>query len=120
MGLNGVLNGARVASTADGVPLDQYGPEAAATIVTLFALAGLSRLVLAGLAAAALIRLRGLVTFVFVLLLLEHLARRVIVAVLPIPRVGDPPADLITNGLLALIVIGMLLSLKPNSTTEPS
>lgn len=48
----------------------------------------------------------------FVLLLLEHLARRWILLVKPIARTGTPPGLSINLVLLALMVVGLALSLR--------
>jgi hypothetical protein len=48
----------------------------------------------------------------FALLLLEHLGRTLILQVLPMPRTGTPPASTINLVLLALMVIGLALSMR--------
>jgi hypothetical protein len=111
MGFNSMLNARYVASSADGIPLDTFPPAAAQTAVSLFALLGLSNLVIALLGVLVLVRYRTLVPFMFVLLLLHHLARQLIFAMLPIPRTGAPPGSVISFVLLGLMVVGLALSL---------
>jgi hypothetical protein len=46
MSLNSIFNGSTVASSADGIPLETFTSAGAQTVVSLFALLGLSRLVI--------------------------------------------------------------------------
>jgi hypothetical protein len=111
MGVNMIFNGATVASGADGIPLGAYPTAAAHTIVTLFSLMGLTHLVFCAIGWLALFRYRSVVPFLFALFLTEHLSRRLIVHLLPIARRGDSPASMITYALLALMAVGLGLSL---------
>lgn len=111
MGVNSILNGYSVASSADGIPLDTYTPAGARTVVSLFALLGLSHVVMALLCVLVLVRYRTLVPLMFTLLLLEHLGRRLILYLLPIARTGTPPGSAINLVLLALMIAGLALSL---------
>ncbi len=110
--LNSILNGHTVASTADGIPLDTFTPAGAQTVVSLFALLGLSRLMIALLGIVALARYRAMVPLMFALLLLDHLSRRLILQLLPIPRAGTPPGSMVNLVLLALMVVGLALSVR--------
>jgi hypothetical protein len=109
--LNSIINGYFVASSADGIPLDSYPPAAARTIVSLFALLGLSHLVICVLCILVLVRYRSLVPFMFALLLVEHLGRRLILQLMPIVRSGAPPAPAVNLGLLLVMIVGLVLSL---------
>lgn len=111
MGVNSILNGDSVLTTADGVPLRSYPAEAAQTIVAVFALWALAQLLFALLAVLALVRYRSMTPIVFALFLLEHLARKLVLQFLPIVRSGAAPASAINLALLALMVCGLLLSL---------
>ena len=114
MSVNSLLNGRAVLTGADGVPLDTYPPTAAQTIVALFALMACSQLVMCVLGGVALIRYRGMIPLLFALQLVEHLGRRVVLNLIPIVRVGAPPAGVITLILLAFMVVGLALSLWDN------
>jgi hypothetical protein len=109
--LNSIFNGRLVASSADGIPLDTFPPAASQTVVSLFALLGLSHLVLCLLCILVLVRYRALVPFMFALLLLQHLVRKLILHFLPVPRTGTPPGSVVNLVLLALMVAGLVLSL---------
>lgn len=116
MSLNSIFNGYSVASSADGVPLDRYPSAAAQTIVALFAVFGLAHFVICVLCILVLVRYRRVIPFMFALLLIEQLSRRLILQLLPIVRTGRPPASAINLVLLALMVIGLTLSLRSHST----
>ncbi len=112
IGLNSIFNGYVVARSADGIPLDTYPAAAADTVVSLFALLGLSHLVLSLLAVLVLMRYRSMLPLMFGLLVLEHLGKRLILAVLPIVRSGTPPGSAVNLVLLALLLVGLGLSLR--------
>jgi hypothetical protein len=110
-----IFNGRGAAQSADGIPLDTFGPGGADAVVALFALWGLSQLVFSVLGVLALARYRAMIPLVFLLLLLEHLARRWILLVMPIARTGTPPGIYINLVLLALMIVGLTLSLRRRS-----
>lgn len=111
IGVNSIVNGFEVARTADGIPLDTYPAGAAATVVSLFGLLGVARVTLGALGFLVLLRYRSLVPLALALLLMEHLGKRVVLSVLPIPREGAPPAATISDAILATLVLGLALSL---------
>ena len=111
MGFNTVVNGQYVLRSADGVPLDSYSAAAAQTIVAAFALWGWGLLLFAMIAILALLRYRSMTPFVFLLLLTEHLGRKVILQFIPVVRSVTVPATWINTALLALMVVGLVLSL---------
>ena len=110
--LGTIFNGRGAAQSADGIPLDSFGPSGAEAVVALFAMWGLSQLVFSVLGALALTRYRAMIPLMFVLLLLEHVARRWILLVKPIARTGAPPGIYINLGLLLLMIVGLALSLR--------
>ena len=110
IGLNSIFNGHKVAMSADGIPLDTFTPNGARAVVSLFALLGLSHLVICALCVLVLARYRSLVPLMFVVLLLEYLSRRLILHFLPIAKVGTPPGSFINLGLLVLMAVGLALS----------
>jgi hypothetical protein len=114
IGFNSIFRGEMVASSADGIPLATFGPAGAQTVVALFALMGCSSLIMALLCILVLVRYRALIPFMFLLLLLEHLGKRVILHYVPTARSGAPPGDTVTLVLLALMVVGLALSLLPS------
>lgn len=118
--LNSIFNTATVAQGADGIPLDSFGPAAARQVLVLFALLALGQLILALIALAALVRWRALVPFLFLVSLVEQIGRRLIVAQ-PGPRPDTPAiAFYMTWGVLAVIAIGLALSLLPGRDSSRS
>jgi hypothetical protein len=111
IGVNSIVNGAAVMSTADGIALSTYPAAAAQNLVALWALVGLAHVVIGVLGVVVLVRYRGMVPLMFVLLLLQHLGGRVIGQFHPIVRTGAPPASAVNLTLLTLIVVGLGLSL---------
>jgi hypothetical protein len=112
MGANTMLNTRSVAETADGIPLDSYGAGGADAVIALFALLGLSKLVIGLLGLIALIRYRALIPLILLLMLIEHGAGRLLVLTRPIVRSeAAAPGFTINIALLALLLIGLLLSL---------
>ncbi|HEX6250259.1 MAG TPA: hypothetical protein VFZ56_02360 [Gemmatimonadaceae bacterium] len=113
MSINSMLNTASIA-TGDGLPLDSYGPAAARVVLMLFSLSALGQLALAAIALAVLIRYRAMVPFIFLVLLGEQLARRVIVQSYAVPRTETGPVIwFLTFGLVGLLALGLVLSLLP-------
>jgi hypothetical protein len=111
MSLNSIFNGRTVASSADGIPLDTFTSAGAQAVVALFAAWGLGQLVICLLSVVVLARYRTLIPFMFALLLLEHLSRRLIFHIMPIARTGTPPGPTVNLVLLTLMVAGLVLSL---------
>ena len=109
--VNSILNGYTVAQSADGIPLDTFTPGGARTVVSLFGLLGISQLIFCLLGILILVRYRALIPFMFALLLLEHLSRRLFLQLMPTVRTGKPPGPAINLGLLAVMIVGLALSL---------
>ena len=114
MGVNSIFNTASVAAGADGIPLDSFGPAAAREVMLLFALTSLGQLTLALVSLTLLIRYRALIPFIYLVLIGEHLARRLIVQSYGVARTENLAVGWYLNfGLLALLTLGLMLSLIP-------
>ncbi len=109
--LNCIFNGYMVASSADGIPLGTFTSAGAQAVVSLFAIWGLSQLMICLLCILVLVRYRSMVPFMFALLLLEHLSRKLILQFLPMVRTGTPPGFYVNLVLLAVMLVGLALSL---------
>jgi hypothetical protein len=118
MSLNSIFNGYSVATSADGIPLDTFPPAAAQAVVSLFAIWGLSHFVICLLCILVLVRYRSIIPFLFAMLLLEHLSRRLILYLMPIVRTGTPPGFYINLVLPALIIVGLALSLRSRDNLQ--
>jgi hypothetical protein len=110
-GLMSIFNGYYAASSPDAIPLDTYTSAGAKTVVSLFALLGLLRLIICLLCVLALVRYRTMIPLMFALLVLEYLSRRLILQFLPIVRSGTPPGSVVNLALLAVMIVGLALSL---------
>ncbi len=106
-----LISGGSVVKGADGIPLDTFSPDAAQTIVALFALTSLYRLIICLLGLIALIRYRSMITFMFAVLAFEYLARQLILYFYPLGSVGSPPGPVVNLVLFLISVIGFALSL---------
>jgi hypothetical protein len=122
MGINSIFNTDSVAKFADGIPLDAFPPAAAESIVALFARVGIANLMICLLGLVVLLRYRDMVPLMFALLLLEHLARGLMLLILPVVRIGTPAGFYVNLVLLIVMLAGLVLSLfsrnaPPEQTT---
>ena len=111
-----VFNGYSVAKSADGIPLDTYAPAAARTVVALFTLSALSRLIIALLCVLVLVRYRSAIPFMFVVLILSYLGSQLILWLLPIDSTGTPPGPFVNLVAFAVMIVGLALSLWRRGT----
>jgi hypothetical protein len=118
IGLGTIFNGRATAMTADGIPLDTFTPAGAQAFVAAFAAWGLAQLMLNLLGVLALVRYRSMVPLMFTVLLLEHLSRKLIFWFLPIARSDSPPGFYINLVLVAVMIVGLALSLW-NQAKQP-
>ena len=118
--VNSILNTESVAAGADGIPLDSFGPAAARAVLMLFALSALADLALALVAVATLIRWRAMVPFIYLVLLGEYVAGRFIIQSYQVARSGGVSAGYVTIAIVALLALGLALSLVPRrARTNP-
>jgi hypothetical protein len=116
MGVNCILF-TRFVATGDGIPLFTYSAASAETVVSLFALLGLSNLLLALQGVVVLIRYRAMLPFMYLVLLSDHFGSKALLLVNPIARsgaatVGTLSAPIaISLAILAMTLIGFVLSL---------
>jgi hypothetical protein len=111
-----IFNGYSTARNADGIPLDTYPPAAAQAVVALFAQGALSRLLISLLCALVLVRYRSAISFMFALLLLNLLAGKLIFQFVPLVTTGTAPASIVSLVMFALMIIGLVLSLRSRAT----
>jgi hypothetical protein len=122
-GANSAADPAMVAIKADGVPLDTYGPDAAGAATALFALLGVYLLLQAVIGAVVLLRYRALLPLTYLMMIGIVLASKSSVALHPIARAGAAKIGafdigwLINTTLLALMVVGLVLSLLTRKET---
>lgn len=106
--------------TADAIPLETFGPAGAAAVVSITKLVGLNHLLLNVWAAIVLICWRAMVPFVYVILTVEQLGRKVVALTNPIARGTNVYLPVDPNlVLIAALLIGFALSLtKPRGRTK--
>jgi hypothetical protein len=120
IGIGTMFNGRSAAISTDGIPLSTFGPAGEQAFVSVLAAWGLSQLMLNLIGLLVLLRCRALVPFMFALLLLEHLARRTIFWMLPMPRAEHAPGYFINMAFVAVMVAGLILSLRRRGPRQPS
>jgi hypothetical protein len=106
-----IFAGHSVLISADGIPLDTFTPAGAQTLLAVWALSGLYRLILYLLCVLVLMRYRSAIPFMFAVQALEFLAARVILHFIPLVRIGTPPGPIVNRILFALMIVGLVLSL---------
>lgn len=106
-----IVNGHSIAQSADGIPLETYPAAAAQTIVAIFALSSLNRLMISLIGAVVLVRYRRAVPLMFLVLGLTYLGTQLITQFVPIVRVGTPPGVIMNRVLIGLTIVGLVLSL---------
>ena len=106
-----ILNGQMTAQSADGIPLENYPTAAAQTILALFMISSLRRLIISLVCAVVLFRYRSAVPLMFVVLALSYLGGQLILQFVPIVRVGTPPGVVINPIMFGLTIVGLALSL---------
>ena len=112
IGIGSIFNGYQAASEADGIPLSTYPAAAAQAVVSLFALLGLLHLIICVICVVVFVRYRAMIPFMFALLILEFLSRKLILLLMPISRSDAAPGTIVNLALLAVMVIGLALSLR--------
>ena len=109
------------AQSADGIPLNTYGPAAAAAVIGVVAFLGLSDLFLCFFYVLALFRYRAMIPLMYLVLVVQYPCHKAIGWMKPIARAGPAPGGYVTAGLMALTVVGLLLSLQGRGyTTDES
>jgi hypothetical protein len=114
MSLSAIFDGYNMARSADGIPIDTFTSGGAEAVVSITALLGLSHFLLASLGVLALIRYRAMIPLMYVLLLVEYFAKKWILLVHPIVRTGTSPSTYVNLVLIALLIVGLALSLRTN------
>jgi hypothetical protein len=110
-----IVNGHMVAQSADGIPLDNYPAAAAQTIMAIFMISSLRRLIISLICAVVLLRYRSAVSLMFVVLGLSYVGGQVIFQFVPIVRVGTPPGVVMNLIMFGLTIVGLALSLRSRS-----
>ncbi|MBS3990562.1 MAG: hypothetical protein KGZ51_00690 [Erysipelothrix sp.] len=94
------------------IPLDSYPSAAAATVVLMFALWGLSQLLMSIVYVVVFIRYQSLIPAMYILLIIEYTMRMVVGMMKPIVTVGTAPGGIGNFILVPLCIILFLMSIK--------
>src|SRR5438045_6843626 len=105
-----IVNGHSTAQSADGIPLENYPAAAAQTILAIFMVSSLRRLIISLICAVVLFRYRSAVPLMFVVLGLSYLGGQVIFYFYPLVRVGTPPGVIMNLIMFGLTIVGLALS----------
>ena len=101
------------------IPLDQFTGGGAATVISVFALWGLSQLLLAGIMVLVALRYRSMIPLMYVLILIEYGGRIAITLAKPLLTVSTPPGATGNFMFILLAIVGLVLSLRfGDSSTE--
>lgn len=106
-----ILAGHTAARDCDAIPIDTFAPAGRQVVLLLYAIIGVTNLMVCFLGGVVLFRYRALIPLMFSVMLAELLARRLLVQVIPIDRVAPPSASVVNYGLLAAMVLGLAMSL---------
>ncbi len=98
------------AQSADGIPLNSFGPAAASTVIGIVAFLGLAGLLLGILYVLAAFRYRAMVPLMYVLMVTEIVGHKMIRVFKPITYTGVSAGDYVSLTILALSVIGCCLA----------
>jgi hypothetical protein len=123
-GVNSAINPRLVMTTADGIPVDSFNAAGAEAAVALFATLGLYVLILPLVSAAALIRYRTMIPFMYLMLPIVQLGSFALRFAHPLARSSAyhaMPIGLYINlGFLAVMLVGFALSLLRAAPTTPN
>lgn len=117
--LGSIFNGYTAVTSADGIPIDTYGPAGAQTVLSIVAALGLANVIICLIGIVVLIRYRSLIPFMFAILFVQQLARELVLEMLPIARTGSPAGVSINLVMLIVMAVGLVLSLWPRTDNPP-
>ena len=107
------------ANEADAIDLSTYSAAALHDAMAFTALLGLLHLCIALFCLLAVIRYRALVPLMYLWLLVEFLARRVVLELYPMDRVhGLASGSVVNLVLFAMLALGLALSVWPRRDTR--
>jgi hypothetical protein len=98
------------------IPLDSYPAGAAATVIGIFALWGLSQLVIGLLYLMAAISYRSLIPLFYLLMIAEYAVRMLIGGFKPVETAGTAPGAVGNLPLMALAAVMLVLCLIPRKS----
>jgi hypothetical protein len=106
------------AQSIGSIPLDQWSDGASQTVIAIFALWGLSQLIIALMQLIVLLRYKSLVPFIYLVLIVEQAGRLFIFNWKPTVTAGTAPAGMIAVPLMIIILVMFGLSLWQRNGEE--
>ncbi len=94
------------------IPLDSFTAAGSATVIAIFAQWGLSQLLMGGLYVVVLLRYRGLIPLMYVLILFEYVGRMAVGAMKPITTLETPPGGPGSVVIALIAITALVLSLR--------
>jgi len=114
-GFNSMVWTHQVMVSADGIPVDSFGPAAASEATLMFALLGMYLLVLPLMSAVALVRYRAMIPALLLMLLIVQLGARRVHLLHPtiseIAGAAEPIGFYVNLGILGLTVVAFVFSI---------
>ena len=114
IGFNSMVATRLVATTADGIPLDRFGGGGAEMVISLFALMGLCRFLLALQGVLVLVRYRAMIPIMYLLFLMLHLGTKALDMLHPTASTGaasSQKGSLVIVSIIAMLLVGFVLSI---------
>jgi len=94
------------------VPLSQYSSGAESSVISVFALWGLSQLLIALVMLIAVLRYRSMIPLLYLFLIVEYVGRIYIGIFKPLETLQTPPGATGSLVILGASLVGLLLSLR--------
>jgi hypothetical protein len=94
------------------IPLDSFTPQGASTVVLLFAIWGLSQLVIGIIYIVVLWRYQAMIPFMYLLIIVEYGMRIVLGVLKPIEATGTTPGAIGNFIILPVAVVMFVLSIR--------
>lgn len=101
------------------IPLDNFTPSGAETVILMFALWGLSQLLIGIVYMAVLWRYKALIPVMYLLMLIEYGMRIVLGSLKPIETVDTAPGAIGNYVIAPLAAVMLVLSLRGSEGKEP-
>jgi hypothetical protein len=114
-GLALIVGGPSIVRDADGIPLETFPITASQSIVTMFLVTGMSRLILSLVGIVVFLRYRSAIALMFTVLALDQIGKELLLHIHPLFRVGNPAGPTVNLVLLFLTLLGLVLSLWTKS-----
>lgn len=100
------------------IPLDTYSAAAASTVILIFALWGLSQLLMGVVFAIVAIRYKSLIPLMYLFIITEYVFRIILGSLKPIVTTGVAPGEIANLILIPLALVLFFLSVyKPRSSS---